>query len=173
MVYGFKENKCKKEVYAKEDFSVIEGEIDASLSSKEQIYSYPNGFAHSNTVVISAITESNQTDSPFYYGSNDNVSINVELHNNSIIVKFAFTNTATRTDKVKYRVILLKTKEYYELGDVNMDGSITQEDYDLLFKHIAGEIILPEDNLKLADINQDGKVTTDDLRELSNLINGT
>ncbi len=50
----------------------------------------------------------------------------------------------------------------YELGDVNMDGTITVEDSLLTFRSAMNLFALTEEQQQLADINQNGIVNSDD-----------
>jgi len=48
-------------------------------------------------------------------------------------------------------------------GDINLDGSVDNNDLILLLQHFSNTKPLTGNGLKAADINQDGAVTTDDL----------
>src|SRR5699024_11025353 len=67
------------------------------------------------------------------------------------------------------------TEITYYVGDINEDGSINEEDYNLLVKYINDSITNPLTTyqLQLADVNQDGKVDTADLECLKEFINPT
>lgn len=67
------------------------------------------------------------------------------------------------------------TEITYYVGDINEDGSINEEDYNLLVKYINDSITNPLTTyqLQLADVNQDGKVDTADLQCLKEFINPT
>lgn len=43
-------------------------------------------------------------------------------------------------------------------GDVNLNGDIDEEDYNLIEKHVNGEYLLTDDALINADVNVDGKI---------------
>lgn len=62
--YGFDENKCKKEVYAKDNFAIMTGSITLTANTPENLdadkwtltdiqLDYPSGFTADNSVVIS------------------------------------------------------------------------------------------------------------------------
>lgn len=61
----------------------------------------------------------------------------------------------------------------YTLGDVNMDGELTQDDLTLIYNYASPSIKggLTAKQFKLADMNYDGKVTTMDYVILNNIIN--
>lgn len=50
----------------------------------------------------------------------------------------------------------------YDMGDVNLDGSITANDALLILRHCLGAVSLEADALALADFNGDGQVLTSD-----------
>lgn len=62
-------------------------------------------------------------------------------------------------------------KIYYNLGDINQDGSIDSEDLDILIDFLNGKRELTSLERKLADVNQDGEVNEDDLNCLKAYIN--
>lgn len=55
-------------------------------------------------------------------------------------------------------------------GDVDGDGEITQQDVDLLQKHITKEITLDDDALLAADVTGDKQVTVKDVTALTNYV---
>ena len=64
--------------------------------------------------------------------------------------------------KVAIRKKVLYQDTGYQLGDVNMDGIVNNEDIDMLHD-IAFRVVSPSDiQKKLADINEDGKITESD-----------
>ncbi len=56
-------------------------------------------------------------------------------------------------------------------GDINMDGTITKDDYNDIKRHVDGEIKLTYTNI--ADINADGNVNGTDLYLIDGILNGT
>ena len=50
----------------------------------------------------------------------------------------------------------------YELGDVNMNGSVDMNDVTLVMRHAMGLISLSSEQCQLADYNRDGNVNTAD-----------
>lgn len=61
---------------------------------------------------------------------------------------------------------------YYTLyGDINEDGTITQDDYNLLEKHVSKTSLLTtEQSIKNADVNGDGTIKAVDMSILSKMI---
>lgn len=61
---------------------------------------------------------------------------------------------------------------YYTLyGDINEDGTITQDDYNLLKKHVSKTSLLTtEQSIKNADVNGDGRINVKDISRLSKMI---
>ena len=61
---------------------------------------------------------------------------------------------------------------YYTLyGDINEDGTITQDDYNLLEKHVSKTSLLTtEQSIKNADVNGDGTIKALDMSILSKMI---
>lgn len=61
---------------------------------------------------------------------------------------------------------------YYTLyGDINEDGTITQDDYNLLKEHVSKTSLLTtEQSIKNADVNGDGRINIKDISYLSKMI---
>lgn len=58
------------------------------------------------------------------------------------------------------------------LGDVDMDGVVTEKDAVLIARACAGQAYLSPEQLRRADVNGDGKVTVGDALEISNYLTG-
>ena len=56
----------------------------------------------------------------------------------------------------------------YALGDVDMDGVVTNDDATMISRYVLGYITLTEEQLKLADVNEDGVVDLTDVTKLYN-----
>ena len=56
----------------------------------------------------------------------------------------------------------------YALGDVDMDGVVTNDDATMISRYVLGCITLTEEQLKLADVNEDGVVDLTDVTKLYN-----
>lgn len=61
---------------------------------------------------------------------------------------------------------------YYTLyGDINEDGTITQDDYNLLSEHVSeASLLTTEQSIKNADVNGDGTINALDMSILSKMI---
>ena len=77
---------------------------------------------------------------------------------------------------VYYKIVLMKIEpdvSNYELGDVNMDGQVTEADYTLLQNYLNGTGTLNEKQFKLADMDSNGILDVVDLTLLRRKIDGT
>ena len=63
--------------------------------------------------------------------------------------------------------------DMYQLGDVNMDGSITQDDAEEIFNFLSGESNLTPIQQVLADFDFDRKILYTDAMNIMAAINGT
>ena len=63
---------------------------------------------------------------------------------------------------------LYNEKQIYVLGDVDMDGVVTNDDATMISRYVLGYITLKEEQLKLADVNEDGVVDLTDVTKLYN-----
>lgn len=63
--------------------------------------------------------------------------------------------------------------DMYQLGDVNMDGSITQDDTIEIANYLSGEGNLTPIQQVLADLDFDGEITITDIQYVMEIINGT
>ena len=61
---------------------------------------------------------------------------------------------------------LYNEKQIYVLGDVDMDGVVTNDDATMISRYVLGYITLTEEQLKLADVNEDGTVDQADADKL-------
>ena len=62
----------------------------------------------------------------------------------------------------QFDAVSLKGATSYLLGDVDMDGKLSNDDADLVLKYVAGNAKLTSTQLKVADMNEDGKITATD-----------
>ena len=63
--------------------------------------------------------------------------------------------------------------DMYQLGDVNMDGSITQDDATEIMNFISGESNPTTIQKVISDVNFDGEVSYSDATTVMSIINGT
>ena len=61
----------------------------------------------------------------------------------------------------------------YKLGDVNMDGSITQDDANEIFNYLGGSVNLSSVQQVLANVNFDSKLTYVDASAIISIIDGS
>ncbi len=60
----------------------------------------------------------------------------------------------------------------YLMGDVNLDGEITEEDSSLVMQISAGTASAMDLQRQLADLNEDGNITAVDARYVLQIIEG-
>ncbi|MCI8641037.1 MAG: hypothetical protein HFJ59_04100 [Clostridia bacterium] len=140
------------------------------LKVGNQNIEYPEGFNKNNTIVLKCMKKSGGnwiTSEMDNAGDMHNVA-NIWLQDNNIFIQGEFEK--------EYKIVLMKSVEFdisdYELGDINKDGSITQEDINIVSNYLTGLGTLTEEQFKLADMNEDGMVDTADLLALSKKVNG-
>lgn len=63
--------------------------------------------------------------------------------------------------------------DMYQLGDVNMDGSITQDDAEEVMNYLGGSADFSSVQKVLADVNFDGKISMNDAMAIMDVTNGT
>jgi hypothetical protein len=111
--------------------------------------------------------EGTKQDANIWFNSSKGICVLMgTFHNYSL--SEAQTNVATLT----YIVDDELPEGNYQLGDINGDGVINQDDLDLLSNYILGYEGLSEKQKVLADINKDGILNTADTLKLSQYING-
>ena len=60
----------------------------------------------------------------------------------------------------------------YQLGDVNMDGIVNNEDSSLLLKYIANNIDFNETQIILGDTTGDGRIDSRDMIDINRMLIG-
>ena len=154
---------------------------------------YPSGFSAENCVLISYSRQHN-SNMGYSYGwdnyleSMDNligvIPMRVTLFGNSTTeysnkIRLQLGNLSTSEADISFKITLMKLPELlegtdYELGDINGDGAINSEDFNLLNNYMQGNVSLTLQQLKAADINKDGKIDAMDSYKLQQYIaNGT
>ena len=154
---------------------------------------YPQGFTAENCIVISYSRQHN-SNFGFSYGwdnyleSMDSligiVPMRITLFGNSTTefankIRLQIGNLSTSEADISFKITLMKLPELlegtnYKLGDVNGDGAINNEDFNLLNNYMQGNASLTLQQLKAADINKDGKIDAMDSYKLQQYIaNGT
>lgn len=180
----------------KSNIATVEFSVNIPASIVEQTYAvdFPTGFTKYNSVILSAMwSKTNDTSvasavwQPLYnnYFVDDNIVIpqfKIELgdtfNENPSKINLTFSRASTVTsDLIRYfKVVLMKVNTDnditdYELGDINMDGIVNQDDLTLLQNYIDGDIAFTEKQYKLADMNNDKIVNIIDYTALYNKIN--
>lgn len=115
---------------------------------------------------IKILPSKNLTINKNYVLSNINYESNLDLVRNSL--------SLSESDKVKTGdVVTTEDNDYVIIliGDANMDGKISPQDYIRIKNHILGtKVITDEINLLSADANEDGKITPQDYIRIKNRI---
>ena len=115
---------------------------------------------------IKILPSKNVTINKNYVLSNINYENNLDLVRNSV--------SLTEGDKVKTGdVVTTEDNDYVIIliGDANMDGKISPQDYIRIKNHILkNKVITDETNLLSADANEDGKITPQDYIRIKNRI---
>lgn len=197
-IYGFLKNKCKVKL---PDFKIITGimELDANTSEKaldnqvtmsSRAIDYPQGFNANNSVVISFGRKDGDNFGTSFGWTNHITSsemlrgivpMNVQLfgestteYANKILIQMGNMSTSAKT--VEYKIVLMRLNlnvSKYDLGDINMDGEITESDLNLLKAYLNGESYFTDEEFKLADMNNDGKIDAMDMYLLIQKISNT
>lgn len=170
----------------KENFALITGTITAGAQSQGNTsVSYPTGFTKDNCVIISIMGRRSDASSslgfatPVEYDRSLGYSLgsgglHAVLYEDNISVRW--WNMATDSKTSTFKLVLMKTDfddiSDYELGDINMDGEVTQADHTLLQNYLNGSGSLTGKQYKLADMNEDGVLNSADLLLLQQKING-
>lgn len=184
---------CPDESFGKQELSysnLVNASVDGYLTM--QIYknkSFTVMCANSNSD-----NESKTTLMQFAYIVDDNETAYTkgDVDGNGAIdivdlemIKGAILGKLTLTDKQKEAAdmngdgevssadyVLLKNQiaSQYELGDVNMDGVIDENDVALVQQYVLGNVTLNPVQLILGDVNNDGEVTTRDAQLIEEMI---
>ena len=107
-----------------------------------------------------------------------------QMHLANVYEDYEYKNGATEDDEPSQdRVPIVNGKDYnmlyeiltgktlrYDLGDVNRDGNIDNEDLNMVQAHINGTSSLDDEQIHLADVSQDGNITTKDLNMIYAII---
>ncbi len=136
--------------------------------------------------VVFSIKRSNEYIVPMEASKGQNVSIDVTenvsyMYHNGSWEKMDGTQTFDRSENVNGTMqtvtytlgnayIKALTNPCFLLGDVNLDGRLTQDDYTLLENYVSESIKFVDAQLKRADFNNDGKIAEDDVSLLTQYI---
>lgn len=150
---------------------------------------YPDGFNKNNTSIISiGIGNDNFTQYKYSFETLSSIqtplsiirtafgrNITLKDENMQLAVYYNYTASAQPVSyTLPYKITLIRDRDVdvsvYQLGDVNMDGQITQEDADLVLAYDVGNASLTDKQLKLADVNGDGTVDTLDALAIQKML---
>lgn len=167
-------NAVKK--YVNGNFAVISGRIDLINGSGTINVNYPTGFSNSNSVVTSVAIDIMANNIFSYNGVTSNTTLyEVRATNNKIMLNCKAIDGIGSTSTKNFKIVLMKVDtdvSAYELGDVNMDGEVTEADYNIVNDFLQGTGTLTDKQFKLADMNSDGKIDAMDTYLLIQKING-
>ena len=98
---------------------------------------------------------------------NADVNADGKVDNTDIFLIKKFFNTGSFPNTLPTEPI-----NYYTLyGDINEDGTITQDDYNLLSEHVSeASLLTTEQSIKNADVNGDGIINVKDRSRLAKMI---
>ena len=173
----------------KNDIVILRGILSIPANDFNiRLIEYPSGFNKQNAIVIATGLvingDTNERGYNFvgtYTGSSSDLLNNayerqVNLKNNGVYLKVFNPNSDTIT--LEYKIALMKLNpdvSNYELGDMNMDGKINNDDLNIMQSYIRGDTALTDKQFKLGDIAQDqgskDKIDTLDMYDLIAKIN--
>ena len=171
----------------------IHVDADSSLSHQFNL-NYPSGFNKNNTIVLAFGSRRADNEAlGFSFGTlsvstasaliSTSMGKKVTLKEDDMLCSMYFNyNGASHNAydyEFEYKIVLMKLPELtegvdYTLGDVNGDGRINSDDFDLVNSYMEGSSSLTRQQLEAADINKDGKIDAMDTYKLQQYIaNGT
>lgn len=171
----------------------IHVDADSSLSHQFNL-NYPSGFNRNNTIVLAFGSRRADNEAlGFSFGTlsvsaasaliSTSMGKKVTLKEDNMLCNIYFNyNGASHNAydyEFEYKIVLMKLPELtegvdYTLGDVNGDGQINSDDFDLVNSYMEGSSSLTRQQFEAADINGDGKIDAMDTYKLQQYIaNGT
>ena len=173
----------------KDKFAVLYGyitmpEANASSTQGTTTISLPSGFTMHNSAVISLMSWKTSLSVPYYTTTMHDTSQAQALGSNGLSCRMGETDIMVVAYKainsqasytIRFRIVLMKIDfddiSDYELGDINMDGEVTEADKTLLQNYLNNNGSLTGKQYKLADMNEDGVLDSFDLLLLQQKIN--
>lgn len=161
------------------NFDVTVNQGDTEMYAQHHI-SYPTGFNKNNCVVIACgIYNTTYTNKGLSFGTlssegfsaspvKDAYGKSVQLLDEDINLSIYMNYNAShqlQTYPFAYKITLMKLDpdvSDYELGDMNMDGQVTQADYDIIRAFLEGTQTITDKQFKLGDMNSDGVINSGD-----------
>jgi len=174
------------EVYTKGDFAVLKFKASKDKwrhlgDGYYQLYYsllYPVGFNMDNCVIISCIFQDDILGLMPFYGTTgaEKHSCIAHLCPENLFISVETNSSLEWLGNVSGKVVLMKydteKSEYsYNLGDVNGDGVIDEQDLNLINSHLAGETTLTTQQQRAADIVRDGVINEADAQKLQEYLN--
>lgn len=178
-------------------FKVLIGQITLEASDGTTpkktgtMINFPAGFNAENCVVIGAMTGNVNVNwgTGWNYESSSNSGdlfdkifpISVSLYGNNMSenlrnkIRINVVSRMTSVQTINYKIILMKTEPdvaNYQSGDVDMNGEITANDYELVRSYLMSQSALTSEQFKLADVNNNGDVDASDYQIIKNIVDG-
>lgn len=170
-------NKKLQYYTLRSNFAIFQGNIlmENGQGTSNEI-DLPTGFTSDNCIVLSAMFHGNtDTATKFSYGY-------LESSNSYVAGAIGHCITLTNSNKLKitiqnpmsstsgnrifeYKIVLMKLPNGNEatlLGDVNLDGQITEADINLVLNYSAGNTGLNFQQFANGDMNKDGELNSTD-----------
>jgi len=160
----FERNKQKINEQKKE---VILSAAEIYANKYKEIFSYKNFLSGNCGIVVSEIKEKNLlTDSELLDSEGNEINITIGEET------FKIKDVMIKYNNGNFEFVSLDDiKACWLVGDVNQDGTLSQEDVQLVLKHVGRQITLDEEQLKFADANEDGSVDSADYQHIDKIIN--
>lgn len=191
---GIEQAASLTNVITNDNFAVIMGSITATTEEGAEDFTahtnvnYPAGFSKDNCIVLAIGTNYDNNDSYTYsfgtLASADSPtalvraaigkSATLREDNIQLSIYFNYNASASASTHIyPYKLVLMKIIpdiSGYELGDVNMNGSITQDDLTLVNNYLLHTGTLTDKQFKLADMNNDGIINSADTNAINKII---
>ena len=149
---------------------VIGTKIENGASVPANIYPFKNDGSYSNeTPYIFKVTNTGSLDSTVKIKLKEDASFTPTGDYSSYA---RLTSKYSDHLKVAIRKRILYQDTGYQLGDVNMDGIVNNEDSSLLLKYIANNIDFNETQIILGDTTGDGRIDSRDMIDINRMLIG-
>ena len=149
---------------------VIGTKIENGTTVPAGIYPFKNDGSYSNeTPYIFKVTNTGSLDSTVKIKLKEDASFTPTGDYSSYA---RLTSKYSDHLKVAIRKRILYQDTGYQLGDVNMDGIVNNEDSSLLLKYIANNIDFNETQIILGDTTGDGRIDSRDMIDINRMLIG-
>ena len=170
----------------KDNIAVIHGHIQLTNGKGSMgSIAFPEGFNKNNCVPITCgaaiIGDGSQTNYSYYSNMGNHIievrfGSSTETGTITVGIYLASSTSGGSNKSVPFKLVLMKLPEVdvgdYELGDINMDGAVNEDDKQMITDFLENKKVLNDKQYKLADMNSDGEVDTIDLQLMQNKIIG-